>query len=250
MEERIIKQLLNINEEFYQTFADSFSRTRQRIQPGIKKILNEIPALGNWLDLGCGNGGLALEWARQNKQGLFFGVDFSPSLLELARKRLSEVNLPENLKMNFQQTDIASLNWISSLPAVAWDGVLAFAVLHHIPNAGLRLELLKSIHNLLHPGERFYFSVWQFQKSPRLMTHCVDWSTTGISAKDVEHGDYLLDWRGETARNDHRVGLRYVHLYEKKELENLCISSGFKKVMDFESDGKTGNLSLYQLWIA
>jgi tRNA (uracil-5-)-methyltransferase TRM9 len=249
MKERIIKQLLNINEEFYQTFADSFSRTRQRVQPGIKKVLNEIPLLGNWVDLGCSNGGLAIEWARQHKQGLYFGLDSSAGLLDLARKKISEVKLPDNLKVSFQQNDIARSNWVTSLPGIAWDGVLAFAVLHHIPDAGLRLQILKQIYKLLPQGGKFYFSVWQFQKSPQLMTHCVDWSQAGIFAQDVEPGDYLLDWRAETTPSNHGVGLRYVHLYEKKEFEDLSICSGFKKVMDFESDGRTGNLSLYQLWI-
>ena len=78
MQPETIAKLHHINQEFYQTFAHSFASTRRRIQPGIRKVLQEIPTHGNWLDIGCGSGALAVEWIRQQRTGLYHGVDFSP----------------------------------------------------------------------------------------------------------------------------------------------------------------------------
>jgi len=49
-------RLLTINHEFYNRFGDQFSATRQRLQLGVKKILDSIREDESVLDLGCGNG--------------------------------------------------------------------------------------------------------------------------------------------------------------------------------------------------
>ena len=51
--------LLNLNRTFYQTFAEEFSSTRQRLQPGVMRIARQFSNQENILDLGCGNGQLA-----------------------------------------------------------------------------------------------------------------------------------------------------------------------------------------------
>jgi hypothetical protein len=56
MNSDITKQLIELNRKFYDQFGDSFSATRQRLQPGVKKILETIQADDSVLDLGCGNG--------------------------------------------------------------------------------------------------------------------------------------------------------------------------------------------------
>ena len=73
MKPATIAKLHRINQEFYQTFARSFASTRRRIQPGVRRIMQEIPERGNWLDIGCGSGALAAEWLRQKRQGVYFG---------------------------------------------------------------------------------------------------------------------------------------------------------------------------------
>jgi tRNA (uracil-5-)-methyltransferase TRM9 len=45
MEESVIQRLLSLNQQFYQTFAGAFSATRQRIQPGMRRLL---PGLAEW----------------------------------------------------------------------------------------------------------------------------------------------------------------------------------------------------------
>ena len=59
MDKIIAAKLLQLNAEFYQTFAVQFSATRQRIQPGVQRILKTVDPRAHILDLGCGNGELA-----------------------------------------------------------------------------------------------------------------------------------------------------------------------------------------------
>ncbi len=103
----------------------------------------------------------------------------------------------------------------------AYDFVLAFAVLHHLPGEQTVIQVLQQIHRLLAPGGKFIFSVWQFLNSPRLRKRIQDWSEIGLSTSQVEQGDYLLDWR----QGGH--GLRYVHHFTADELEKLASRCGF-----------------------
>jgi len=248
MQEQTIQQLLTINREFYQTFASSFSQTRQRIQHGILLILNDLPKVGNWLDLGCGNGALALEWDRQRRQGCYYGLDFSSTLLDCARKTVTTMRMSPNLQIDFIQADLTDAKWLSKLPQIKWDGILAFAVLHHIPNISLRSQLMKQIYTLLSKKGKFIFSVWQVQNSPKLMERRVSWEQVGLSNLDVEEGDTLMDWRADVKDDQSVVGLRYVHMFTIQELTDLAASTGFQVVDFFDSDGFNGKLGHYQVW--
>ena len=248
MQSWVVEKILQLNQEFYQTFAFSFSQTRQRLQPGILMALNEIPLKGNWLDLGCGNGALAREWALQRRQGLYLGLDFSPGLLEEARKNKPEVGLPKGLKIEFDQVDLNTEDWSALVSHIQWNGILSFAVLHHIPSLELRVKVLKQVHHLLPQEGRFIFSVWQFQHSPRLMARCLPWESIGISVDEVDEGDTLIDWRADARQEEGAMGVRYVHLYSRQELAQLAHLADFSIVDEYESDGRSGNLALYQIW--
>ena len=76
--------LLALNHQFYQTFALQFSATRQRIQPGVQRLLPALSQAASLLDLGCGNGELARRLVAQGFRGRYVGLDFSPGLLQAA----------------------------------------------------------------------------------------------------------------------------------------------------------------------
>ena len=44
-------------------------------------------------------------------------------------------------------------------------------------------------------------------------------------------------------------GIRYVHIFTENELVDLAESSGFEVKDTFYSDGKEGDLGLYQCWV-
>ena len=71
------QRLVEINRDFYTHFGDSFSATRRRIQPGVRRVLARLKGDESILDLGCGNGELARELAKRGQRGPYLGVDFS-----------------------------------------------------------------------------------------------------------------------------------------------------------------------------
>ena len=90
MQTEIIRRLNDLNREFYQSFAGSFSKTRGRIQPGVCRIISRLSEEGNWLDLGCGNGNLGKALVKSGRKGNYLGMDGSLNLIQAAEKKNSE----------------------------------------------------------------------------------------------------------------------------------------------------------------
>lgn len=248
MKDEIVERLRGLNQEFYQSFSDSFSSTRGRIQPGVRKQLEEMPVNGSFLDIGCGNGNLAIEWQKSRREGSYLGIDFSNELVKIAQDKIKSVPLSDGQLFSFTPIDINEADWVDRLPNLRWQTVMLYAVLHHIPSALKREQLLKSIHHIMPEDGVFFLSVWQVYNSQRLMKRIQPWSTAGIDEKDVEPGDMLMDWRAEELNASGRTGLRYVHIFTIEELAFLAEKTGFKAVNSFFSDGREGNLALYQKW--
>jgi tRNA (uracil-5-)-methyltransferase TRM9 len=236
MDFTIATRLIELNRDFYTRFGDSFSATRHRIQPGVRRVLEMLSGDESILDLGCGNGELARELAQRGHRGSYLGVDFSLPLLQNAESQ------PEGFSATFLQADLTTLDKLSILDALSFDFIFSFAVLHHIPSSDLRLNILKKIFQWLKPDGYFIHSNWQFLNSEKLKARIQDWSKAGLSPDDVDPNDFLLDWRsgGE--------GLRYVHHFGRIELQELARWTNFQIKDTFYSDGETGNLGLYQAW--
>ena len=238
MDQEVSQQLLQLNNQFYQTFAGQFSATRQRLQPGVRKVIESLPNPARILDLGCGNGELALQLAESGQRGTYVGLDNSPGLLQIAQKVAS----PPELEIHFYQADLSSVGWNTILAEQTFDVLYAFAVLHHLPGVVLRQEFLTQVATCLAPGGVFIHSAWQFLNSPRLRARFQPWQSIGLMESQLESGDYLLDWRGGGS------GLRYVHHFSSEELHHLAGQTGFQVLSEFTSDGEGGRLGLYQIW--
>ena len=235
MQEKTATQLIKLNYKFYQTFSESFSATRQRLQSGVMQVIKMLPENATILDLGCGNGNFALELAQQNFQGSYTGIDFSEDLVQIAQDQ-------NNPHFSFSTGDLTSDNWDDGLVSNSYDFILSFATMHHLPGKSSRLNFLNKVHALLKPNGQFIHSNWQFLNSESLKARIQPWDRIDLNQADVDEGDYLMDWRrgGE--------GLRYVHQYSSEELHHLAEHSGFKVINEFSSDGRTGNLGLYMIW--
>ena len=253
MRQSALERLLALNREFYQSFAEPFSETRSRLQSGVLRALEGLPAQASILDLGCGNGGLAAELERRGHSGAYIGLDSSEALLGMARRPA----LPPSWR--FVQADLTAADWSERVvarplgegqprvetpsgQAAAFDRIFAFAVLHHIPGAELRTRLLRQVHNLMAPGGRLTLSVWNFLASPRLRRRILPWREAGLAEGELDPGDYLLDWRHGGR------GLRYVHHFTEPELADLAAASGFGVAEGYLSDGESGVLGRYQVW--
>lgn len=238
MDSHTATRLIELNRDFYTRFGESFSATRHRLQPGVRRVLGTLNGDESILDLGCGNGELAHELAKRGHRGSYLGVDFSLPLLQEAESQ------PEAFSAKFMQADLARLAVKSIQPSATdrWSLVTAFAVLHHIPSKELRLNILRTVRELIEDNGRFIHSNWQFLNSEKLKARIQPWEVAAISESDVDAGDYLLDWR------DGGVGLRYVHHFTEAELQELAEATGFQITDVFYSDGAGGRLGLYQVW--
>ena len=229
------QRLLKINREFYNRFGDQFSATRQRLQPGVRKILETIQADVSVLDLGCGNGNFLRELSVRGHKAALLGVDFSLPLLRDAESAPG---------VEFREVDLDQLSVVSGQLAVegGWDVVTMFATLHHIPSTEIRLDILRTVRKLIKDDGKFILSNWQFLNSEKLRSRIQPWGRVSITESDIDEGDYLLDWRsgGE--------GLRYAHQFSVEELLGLAEQAEMRVTDSFLSDGDGGNLGLYQVW--
>jgi SAM-dependent methyltransferase len=235
MQPEIASKLLELNHQFYQTFAEDFSETRQRLQPGVVQVLDAVQLSAKVLDLGCGNGQVAAYLKKRGHTGSYLGLDSAKNLVEIAK----ELGLPD---AEFIHGNLAAPDWDRLLPGQVYDYVVCFAVMHHIPSRKLRIEFLNKVKRLLAPGGSFIHSNWQFLESPKLRERVLPWETVGLSDHDVDEHDYLLDWRRGG------IGYRYVHYFTNAELHALAEATGFKIIGLFTSDGEGNNLGLYQIW--
>lgn len=242
------QKILATNHQFYQTFAVQFAATRQRLQPGVYRLVEESRFADSILDLGCGNSELAHSLYKRGYTGLYTGLDFSQGLLEQARQELPQQITNEGehdgsiMQAGFYLQDLTQTVWTVNLPRKTYAVVVAFAVMHHLPGDELRQSFLANVRQRLAPGGVFIHSNWQFMNSSRLRERIQPWERAGLHSDEVDEGDYLLDWRSGGS------GLRYVHHFSHAELQDAASHAGFQVLETFSSDGETGNLSLYQIW--
>ena len=238
MDSAVVARLIELNRDFYTRLGASFSATRHRIQPGVHRVIEMLNGDEDILDLGCGNGWFARELAQRGHLGTYLGLDFSLPLLRDAE------SYAEGFSATFKEIDLTQLSVTSDqlLMTDNWSLITSFATLHHIPSREIRLNILKTVHQLLKPNGFFIHSNWQFLNSEKLKARIQPWEAATVSMSDVDAGDYLLDWRSGGA------GLRYVHHFDEAELQELALATGFQIKDIFYSDGETGNLGLYEVW--
>lgn len=236
MDEQTIEKLLALNRQFYAAFAQPFAASRSLSDPALTCILPHIPQRARVLDIGCGNGRLALLLNRERPGTTYLGIDAAPELIEVARAQTGHL---KTISAKFHVTDIARPGWDNAIDSAPFDRVVILAVLHHIPSFNLRAQVLRKSASLLASDGRLILSTWQFLDNTRMRRKIVSWTEASIPEKTLEPGDYLLDWKREGQ------GLRYCHLVDKVEVELLAAESGLRVRETFRAGGREGNLSLF-----
>lgn len=238
MQTTVRDQLLNLNQKFYENVAGSFSSTRYAIQPGVRMLLPDLLQAAVVVDLGCGNGNLALSLLKAGFTGSYLGLDNSRGLLD-------EAEALRSTQVRFAKVDLADMAGLEFNGRGA-QAVTSFAVLHHLPGRDLHATFFKAAARLLSTAGRLYISCWQVLNSPRLAKRVLPWSTIGLNPSELEENDLLLDWKAEPGSDEKHF--RYVHQFSVEELISLGQEAGLELQRQFLSDGREGDLGLYQVW--
>ena len=120
------------------------------------------------LDVGCGPGFYCAELVDEvGKDGSVMGVDGSPAMLALARRRCAGRD-----NADFKEADATSL----PVADADFDAALSVQVLEYVadPSAALR-----EIHRALRPGGRVV--IWD-----------IDWATLSVHSRDAARGERVL----------------------------------------------------------
>ena len=234
MKPEVVQKLLTLNRQFYDTIADSFAESRQNPMHGFFDLLAYVPRTPvNLLDVGCGNGRYGHFMAGQGVLGRYGAVDFSSELLGKVQQMVPTAQV--------WQRDMSQPDFLDGVGQ--YDVVACLAAMHHLPGRENRVQLLQELKGCLGKNGRIFLANWQFTDSERQRRKIMDWAEIGLSAADVEPGDYLLKWqRG-------RVALRYACMVDEAETARLAAAAGLNIVAQFRNDGKEGNLSLYTVLV-
>jgi len=250
MEDIVADRLLQLNREFYDTFAEAFRDSRAPTEPGLERILQRVCPGARVLDLGCGPGRLA---SLLPAGCSYTGVDYSAELLRAAVEFHSAESdsaagasvgeAPVDIR--FVQADLVSDPWSELVrPDPGGDGydwVILRAVLHHIPGFERRCSVVQRATRVLGPQGMVVIANWQFLRIERLRRRLLSWDQICLQERDVDPGDYLLDWQ----RNGY--GIRYVHLVDEAETHQLADHAGLQIDDLFFADGHTNDLTLYAI---
>lgn len=183
-----VRALCQLNTEFYERNAASFSQTRAAPWEGWRRCMaacgfddSDEAALGqpenaqtadSVLDIACGN--LRFEAFLANAyphiDWSFFAVDNCEPLVASGQEDIAK-------KVHFTCEDIVS-NLLEGLPAAEpanipalaastpFDLVVSFGFLHHIPSFDLRQRFLLEALSQVKPGGYLVVSFWQFLNDP------------------------------------------------------------------------------------
>ena len=156
---------------------------------------------GRLLNLGCAHGPDFLPFRGDFE---LYGVDFSPKMLEFARKYAAKFHLEGNLLLS----DVVSLPFAGQ----TFDWAVAIATYHHIKGRDRQGLALGELRRVLRPGGEAFITAWnrwqkRFWFKPKEVT--VPWQTGG------------------------RVLGRYYYLFSYPELEGLVKQAGFEVLKSF-----------------
>ncbi|XP_060659838.1 LOW QUALITY PROTEIN: alkylated DNA repair protein alkB homolog 8, partial [Drosophila nasuta] len=224
--------------EVYDKIADHFSDTRHTPWPQVADFLNSFEASSVVLDVGCGNG----KYLGCNPQLLSIGCDRSMGLLGVSNGRGQSVFRCDCLQLPVRSAGM--------------DGCISIAVIHHLASTERRLTAIREMARVLRPGGRALIYVWakdqrkNDRKSAYLRQNkAVNKERTTEQAQrqklaqqlegieleqqqqvqvplpvhtnrtEFQQQDVYVPWK--TKDEQRTTFLRYYHVFEEQELEQL-----------------------------
>jgi ubiquinone/menaquinone biosynthesis C-methylase UbiE len=214
----MIKKTEIPNQEIvWDEIAESWNERRKLTGPRIIKFVEE--AKGNFLDLGCGSGRNLVK----NKNAVFYLLDFSRKMLNLAEKKAKHLGL--NFKL--VESDASKLDF----PDKFFDNALYVATLHCIVKKK-RYESLKELFRVLKHKGKALITIW---------------NTNHPAFKRFKNKkEILLAWRTNVGEKNEKRNLRYYYFYSQDEFEKELKKVGFKILDIRDSKEHTGIIALVE----
>lgn len=244
MDDATARRLAALNRCFYSRHARAFVATRQSPWPGWRRLTAHLAAAAGEtplrvLDLGCGHGRFARYCAAVLPVPVaYVGVDASGAMLEFARANMAGLAHWELVRQDLGRHPA------SALPQGPFDAVVLLGVLHHLPGAERRHNLLQAAASRLAPTGVLAFTVWKFLSRPRFAARSIPWETFNLGLRRpldpgrLEKGDVLLSF-------GHAPGaVRYCHEVGDDEVSQW-LDELPPVVDDYLADGKGGELNRY-----
>ncbi|KAK5643843.1 hypothetical protein RI129_007688 [Pyrocoelia pectoralis] len=223
--------------EIYENIADHFSDTRHKPWPNVVDFINSFDVGSVLMDAGCGNG----KYLNCHKNVFKVGFDSSASLINLCQEKGLNVITCNCLYIPFRDESV--------------DGVISIAVIHHLANSERRLRAIRELVRVSRINGNILIYVWakdqckDQQKSSYLKQDRRNRKKDDLPQEDkiqnvtvkesnitlpihinrtqFQHQDVLVPWKLKDSNIDdksksEKLFLRFYHVFDEGELEDLC----------------------------
>ncbi len=96
---------------------------------------------GQWLDVGCGPGGIAIELARVDSSARITALDIAAHMIALAEKNVESAGFSKRV-----ECVLGDAKSLARYPAESFDAVVSNSIVHHIPEpAGALGEMVRLV---------------------------------------------------------------------------------------------------------
>lgn len=216
----------------YNEIGSHFSETRHSGWPNVENFIKSLHDGAVLLDVGCGNG----KYLGLDDTIVKLGCDRSDALLQVCSERKFNVFQCDCLHLPFRDCSV--------------DAAISIAVIHHLATKERRIRAINEMVRVLVNGGTALIYVWakdqqkNNKKSTYLLQHQkkesekeqIETATFTIDSSEIQlpvhrnrtqfnHTNVLVPWKlkqKEIPHEQQKVFLRYYHVFEDGELEDLC----------------------------
>jgi len=262
----VTAHILNFTtQDFYLQTTQSFDQTRQQAWEGWQFLIDELfqnesglyknrlPNPCSLLDIGCGN--LRFEKFLKEQIPLW---DIDTQALDTCKPLVQCGMKQEPLDietLRFYEVDIVTSlldeddEWLAALTPS--DLVVAFGLMHHVPQKGMRKSFVERMLQLTKPGGFTCASFWQFALDEKRRTKAIATTQQAlmrlpVDSQALEPNDYLLGW----GIQDSPTAWRYCHSFSDEEINQLIEDTldYAHVVADYKADGSSHQMNRYVVW--